>query len=385
MNAPSGRWRSFFIGVVFVAVAAGLNSLYLHDLRLYQYLEEINFDSWIRAHPDAPSPNIHIFAIDDAGYKLLFREKSPLDPERVAGLIQLAAVGGAKVIGVDIDTSEWTAEQWKTIDAVETPLVLATADESQSGAAFPVKACLGSAELAAAGVHHWDKRNETGVIRTHPGTTKPAFSDLISVIFKSQDFKGCRDGSIAEENKKSPGKDPVEERAAYIRSVKRSGNGGLEPDFTTWSVAKLPWGRKLGERDRWSLSKPVSGKAVLIGGTARKLHDFHEGPFGLESGIALQAEMVNSRLTDHPIHPLSPGRVCAIDFAIGLALLAVVSRWPPLGRPLFLPFLFGILAFISFELFRWSGLFLGFLTVFVGILLHKFAEFYLEHRTCHGR
>ena len=50
---------------------------------------------------------------------------------------------------------------------------------------------------------------------------------------------------------------------------------------------------------------------------------------------------------------------------------------------MFLPILFTILGYLSFLTFRWSGLFLGFLTVFLGILLHKFAEFYLEHRKCH--
>lgn len=146
----------------------------------------------------------------------------------------------------------------------------------------------------------------------------------------------------------------------------------------------MPWDPKSGQREQWSRAKPVSGKAVLIGGTAKKLHDFHEGSFGLESGIALQAELVNSGLTDRPIHPLSPKKICAIDIAIGLALLAMVSRWPLLGGPVFLPFLFAILGYISFLTFRWSGLFLGFLTVFLGIFLHKFAEFYLEHRKCEG-
>ena len=62
------------------------------------FLDQAN--PWIRG-------TIAVVPVTDDDYKDLFDGKSPLQPAVVLQLIKACAVAGAKVIAVDLDTSEW--------------------------------------------------------------------------------------------------------------------------------------------------------------------------------------------------------------------------------------------------------------------------------------
>lgn len=55
---------------------------------------------------DPPEPSeVAVVKISDADYREIFGGRSPLDPQRLRQIIDVIAAGGARVIGVDIDTS----------------------------------------------------------------------------------------------------------------------------------------------------------------------------------------------------------------------------------------------------------------------------------------
>lgn len=67
--------------------------------------ETAALDTWLRLKAPQPVANVVIVAITDCDYRELFGETSPLNPGRVADLLQAIVAGRPKVVGVDLDTN----------------------------------------------------------------------------------------------------------------------------------------------------------------------------------------------------------------------------------------------------------------------------------------
>ena len=371
------KTEKILLGSAFVLIACIVN-VGLHHSRIYEFIEEITFDHWIRASPAAPSRDVQIIAIDDASYKGPFKSKSPLEHLKVGELIRAALDGGATVVGVDIDTEDWSQSDWKSIGHPLTNVVWACREPCRSSP--PQGGVFGSARIAPANVHNPARRSETGIFRTHPPFDGKTFSEQIARILRTGATANCDAGNVPS------GGEPFnqtrsEPESAYVRFVTRGGKPDAptpspEPNFITWPAKNVLEASATAGAKKNTL---LCNAAVLIGGTADELRDFYETPFGLESGVGFQADLVSSLLND-PIEPMAEWSVFLTDFVIGMALVVLglfVKKWTTAFLTLILSFIFLLAA--SFTLFRLSGVFLGGITVFIGVLLHKWFEFYQEY------
>ncbi len=105
--------KHFSTGFAIVLVAAVLSWL-LQENALLRSLEMINLDILFLLQKQPPeSKSIAVVAITDDDYKnqSLFDNTSPLRPAAVTNLIVACALSGAKLIAVDLDTSEWKPDE----------------------------------------------------------------------------------------------------------------------------------------------------------------------------------------------------------------------------------------------------------------------------------
>src|SRR5436305_12635912 len=80
-------------------------SLIASSIGVTRKLEAPLLDVYAKLRPPPSFSAVALVRITDSDYRSLFKEKSPLDPSKLQEVISAIARGGARVIGVDIDTS----------------------------------------------------------------------------------------------------------------------------------------------------------------------------------------------------------------------------------------------------------------------------------------
>jgi hypothetical protein len=378
------RGRSFAIIGHLAVLTAAIVSFLTHDFRLPQYLTEVTFDEFIRAFPREPSDHVILLEIDDAAYREQFGDKSPLAKEKVKEIVRRVLAGGAAVVGVDIDTSEWHQE---------------CRDLGQKVVCGQVNAGKGdgATEYADLGIAPWRlekveneatflPRNETGVVRVHPPKHPRSFSDEVSKQFcvgrtdcppgaRSDDFNSAYIGFVA---RRTCEKQPCQ----------------VGPNFATFPVRSL-FPERQGGKDLEAVLRsqlPFQEKIVILGGTATKLGDRHLTPFGMEAGMELQAEMISSRLAS-PIQPLSRLQIFFVDLFTGEFILGLQTvstwflrrRWPQVElwiiaivKVLILMTALLSLAYLAYLSFLLSQTLFSFFVVGLGLLFHDWLGTHIE-------
>src|SRR5580658_3804136 len=103
-------WEHFLVGFAIVGVAA-LLTVQLHKTAFLHWADLDNLDTWILLNKPEPSKDIVVVDITDDDYRSLFDSQSPLVPARVRTLIWAIAATYPRVLGIDLDTSEWDPSQ----------------------------------------------------------------------------------------------------------------------------------------------------------------------------------------------------------------------------------------------------------------------------------
>jgi hypothetical protein len=327
------------------------------------------------ARLDAPLHwrTVRIVGIDDADYARpdLFNATSPLRAEVVRRLIDAVAKSGARVIGVDLDTS---GAAWKTItiDPSWPPIVWA--------ANVPVL-----------------KGGELGVASTVLGGRGPTRTkDRAAAALVTSDF----DGVVRRYRNRYAGTDAFGWAVVrrYCEAVHWSTECARVPRDAA-RAAEAPLLHVLGNpsdegtdylpaRDlldaihspNWAAHDPYAGKIVLLGGFFAAGRDSHVTPVRPMQGVELIAQAIENELGGAATPPLNGILAIALDVlaGIGLVVLSTVLDFFPavvvslIGIPLFA-------VAVSFFAFSSSVLWFDFVPMLVGVFLHELYDHAQEY------
>jgi CHASE2 domain-containing sensor protein len=349
-----------------VIAAAILGHFAIKYFEFLRYIEERNFDRWIVWHTQPAPKDLALVEISDESYFEHFG-RGRLDQGKVQELIEAVARGGAKVIGVDIDTRDWDPAKLARLEhlgsVVWADMPLGTYRENHDG---PWRKARELQRLR--GCVLVERSNLFGVIRTMPERS-------LATAMLTQKPSPC------QEHEQEVGH--AEHDRPYIHFIHRSHDRQTGFRRTTVDTNYAHVILEESRRPRWNGSV-FQGKYVLIGGTFADSGDRHLTPFDETAGLDIQADILATALEpeDEQLRPAKDPLVIAFDIAFGLALLAVL--WRLHHRPLWTWFVLLIatpaaavvLALTLFE----GGLFMSFLPILLGMILHELGESVLEHR-----
>lgn len=384
------------------------------ETQIMHALDVMSFSVWTSAAPKAPDPPDLIWAIDidDTAYhnKYMFCGKSPLNIDLVKKLVRFAVDGDAAVVGVDIDTSGWTPDQFDGFRSARVVWGGRPAERGLHYGHFVLNLDLTIPMLVR---HPAPVPDATGT-----GRIQDSLSDAVVKLYCSQrpaNAPECADvaeGTSTEPNhiryiRTKPGS--AEPLITYLPADKiLCPNCVPSPDAADTSAGSAEKTRKAEKECRTQTDGPVasaakqfSGKIVLIGGTASDFRDFHVTPFGQTSGLGVQADLVASRLMK-PVPDLPVWGQVLSDFAMGFLIYVffkkasmgfkkVLGRRPTRARRLWCqtglflsivtvpPLIAGL---VSWWLWQ-AGLFVAFLPMYVGVIVNEWVESRLEHVNRH--
>lgn len=121
-------------------------------------------------------------------------------------------------------------------------------------------------------------------------------------------------------------------------------------------------------------------KIAIIGATARDLQDFHGTPFGLLSGVEIQANITSTLLGQRFFHESVWLNVIIIFMLAGIAvfLSSTVGRWGYLLSGIIFLFLgYNLIVFLSFDNFLILDLFYPNLTIVLAVSSSLTAQYFL--------
>lgn len=356
-HPPFGHY--FGIGAAVVLVAA-LATLGMEDSWFFRHMENSNLDIWLHAKAPIPSDRVFIVTITDDDYKVLFGSTSPLKPAKVMEIIDAILDSGASLIGVDLDTSGWSA---KAAAAVQSkPIVWAREYlEGDAQDAGLQKVLGGDGEHVCFGLPAYVP-DEDGVIRHYePVVELPGRREF---SFASRMVAGCDAKPPAAEGSK--GEDKL---INFLGDPKAFGHLSAGNLLT------------LSQTDGWKHSaNPLQGRMVLLGGAFRAARDKFDTPAGRMDGVDIVAHNIVSELPGGEVK--SPGSVFFFSVDIGLGLLLVAGGWllPRKWALLAMLVVVTVTAFLaSWLAFRSFGYFASFVPVLGGVLIHELFEHFVEH------
>ncbi len=349
--------------------------------------ETAALDTWLRLKAPQPVANVVIVAITDCDYRELFGETSPLNPGRVADLLQAITVGRPKVVGVDLDTSHPSFAAL-CVPATEVPIVwardaVAAEDDTHGCARVEPTSATTTPPAGDGGERHAASLRPAGAL----GRDTVAADVVAGISLMPQD----PDGLIRRYRRTF---DTTEGRldslawAVVRRATARP--AGVEPDelilnfagnryaFPRYSAADVLAGAK-GEA--WGEAGPLTGKIVLLGGLYRAARDEYLTPVGPRAGVELVAQAVESDLSGGGIRTTNEALMVALEILGGVVMVFLYSRCR-LGTALALsligiPFL---ALFFSFTSFSSVGRWASFVPTMVAVLLHQLHHHAVEYR-----
>jgi hypothetical protein len=350
-----------------------------------QYLRERNFEAWnreaaaLRRPPplqENPFGLIRVIEVSQVSYDEDFASTSPLSPSKIKRLAQVALDAGALVVAIDLDVSHWSAARFEGLPQGRR---IVWALPESGNAQLP--GCIAHASLSSA------ISSFTGRIAYHPqpegieGRALFPISEALADIFADPNNldQPCPVPS-AQTNGGSERK-----RIRFIaRAPQRSFSGRLEttgPAVSRSDARDLLQPEKAREFVEGALAR---NQLVIIGATFSESGDKFLTPFGLpEFGVDVQADLLASLVSGGAVVDASDEGVLAVDAAVGAALLLLMlffRRRASPGLIMSLPVLAAVLC-LAFSLagFLSLGHFISFTPIVLGIVVHEWLEFLVEH------
>jgi CHASE2 domain-containing sensor protein len=378
-------FRRYILWGLFWMVICELIHLGLQQTPFYRQLENANLDALLAASnapslsgKDAKEVFVVVVTDDDFQNPAMFAGVSPLNPQKLAEVVEAVVASGPASVGVDFDTSLWDPA-WRKSPALlrqGIPVVWARAALVPSEGEGPSrKLSIGDfnqSEGACYGVPTYFP-DEDGRIREYQQRLRvnkdeyfPSLSfNLLNV---SLNHKNC---------------------AQSISGTKTPKDAGIEPQLIGYHggspFAHLPAGAllKLVQSPGWTDHNPLKGKVVLVGGAYREARDYYPTPLGYLPGVDILAHSVRSQLPGGELTH-GPEWNLALGYFEGVLLLVafyfIPLRWGLLVTLLAGP-VYGVV--VNWLAFHWHGAFLSFVPSFVGLLIFKCVEYAREHRRLH--
>jgi len=342
-------FKSLLLGVavsILVSIASYLGYL--------DSIEAKALDLLLRLRGQQRSPEIVLIKIDDQAFARL-GEKQPLPRNYIASLVDIAARGGAKVVGIDIEFKVATdpAEDEKLIRAIAVAeangvtqivpvYVIRPGKEDEHGATYRHAPFFDPGLKVAGGGFANAPMDGDGIVRQVPlavrgedGTILPSFALAVlarhagfdSVSLSQQLHAGNVRLNLPEWHKLNgkllPNSTPFEFHLDESWRINFAGGQG--------SFASLP-SEPLAQLARANIplaaDNPFRGKIVLIGASFQDSRDFFATPNGLMSGLEIHANIIHTLLTRSHIRPAN--RILAmlllLLFAVAASVLTTLLR-----------------------------------------------------------
>ncbi len=386
-NADHLKLHRPVAGFVIIGLAALLTGQ-CERSRFIHALEMANLDAWVVSQNSEISRQIALIDIDDSEYqnKSTFEGHSPLKPDEVKKLIALIARGGAGVIVVDIDTTDWREQDlpsgWLRSAAPDRalpiviwartthpldggPLLLSNV-AGRDDTTIPTDdqtLCWGIPKVLESG----------GLLRAYPryitlGTTSvPSLAAAAAAAFHDPRPHYEKTGSINCNILSRNFEDGPS--AAVLRTGNRR--------FARYHPAEL---REFMASPAVDKVTPLSGKVVVLGGSFAAARDSYWTAVGPRDGIEILATAIDSEL--HKPMPLEASVVLfyVIDVLVGLLILLISRLLPKSWSLLFVVLAVPASAFAGSLLAFWSGYFASFMPVLAGVFFHKLFDDWWEAR-----
>ena len=376
MNRPR-FWPYSLRGALIVLAASGL-TFWFHHIGLFDRWENDNLDRWLLTQQPRQSEDIVLVVIDEDDYRTMFGSASPLKTEGVLGIIRAIAAGKPKVVGVDLDTSQWaTKDELKQVKqfkdeqikgGITFPQVVWARDGWTENGQFqmapvlgddPQDICYGLPALRVDG---------DGIVRRFfpvysPAGEAPGFSTAVKRLY--QGGQNCNNtaagsGGHSEENERLI--DFLGSRDSFRR-------------LTAGAIVRLS---KIKE---WQTHSDFNGKIALLGGAYRAARDRHATPVGMMDGVEILAHAIQTELPGQPtLTEANPAVYLAADIAFGLTLVVGLYRLSAVWRIMALLGSVPLAILASLLMFNTAGYFFSFVPVIAGVRIHQVIEQYFEGR-----
>ena len=368
----------FSTGAVVVLFVA-LLSWSLHNGPILRDLQTTSLDMLFLSHKKIQGYNdIAVVSITDQDYADLFHRQSPLNVPILSDLIVACARSGARVIGVDMITSDWTAEQRQSARdrsiaaAPKVRIVWADDGWPDDQGKLHINQLSGLDEQghvdcqavpAAIPDDHGIVRGYLPGVQVADGNTPqvlPAMATILYDIYQNG-LPGCAPEGVL------PAANTSDEQI-----VNYSGGGAAFPYLSAATVLQASNG------EAWINANPLRGHIALIGGSFREGRDRYVTPAGYMDGVDILAQTVLSN--SRPVKATSRLWFTLSDLFVGMLLLT--STWF-LHRAWVLILSFLLIPIIamaaSYVVFTGFGYFASFVPVIAGVFLHHLVEHAIEH------
>lgn len=392
-SMPTGSSHPSFLGHFLtgfaIVAAAAFVTVWLHQTSFLHWADLENLDAWILLHKPEPSREIVVVDITDDDYRGLFDSQSPLAPPRVRTLIWAIAATYPKVVGIDLDTSEWdpSERQW-LVDKVKI---------GQTGVpgAVPVVWALGGYPLDDKTTPDGDTaENREGRVTLDPINGGPGpYCWAIPGIVSDQDgvvrsyMRSVADGTgrrlygfataiaTVDSHGSAACLNPPAAPATLGQSHRIAFTGGR--DAFEHLTASVVLGAAFS--DAWKIDNPLRGKIVLLGGAYHLARDRYVTPVAYLDGVDVLAHSLQSLSSRNEMRDAGKELFLWIDLALG-AFLVTLSYSKTLWAQVFAFVMIPLLSLVaSLLIYNSLGYFASVTPVILGVTVHSLMEHFVDH------
>jgi adenylate cyclase len=360
---------------------------------------------WLRGQEK--SPEIVLVQIDDQAFRAL-GEKQPLPRFYLAGLIELVARGGAKVIGVDIELKVPTnsREDGALLKAIQeaaengvskvVPVYVIRPEKEELGNVLYARSAFFSPKLPVVSGFANAPVDSDGLVRQLPlavtGTDGKVLPSLaLAVLARYAGYNALRFEEALNQGTKVTLLLPEWDKfkGAFLPGLQpflfqvddgwKINFAGAQGSFR--AIPSDPVFHLSRQKAALAADNPFRGKIVLIGATFADSRDFFSTPKGLMSGMEIHANIIHTLLSRSQILPTHRllALLISLVFAVVTSLFLTLLR-PALVTVLSLVAIPVLLIPLSYLAFAYLGLWVDFVTPLLAIRWGAYAGDFLESR-----
>ncbi len=377
-KVPFGR---SIIHALPIVLAVSLITACIHSFGWLRPFETTTLDTLITLNP-VSAKHVYLVEIQNADYKNIFENKSPLAPEKVAQLVEAIEVGEPKVIVVDLDTSD---ERFK---GMKLPASAASVVWARHAKGLPNEDenTKQKSDAVNGGQHAESKQseNQSRNRASNDPSSKLLYADrvlgkeasgaiglpLSGLSILPMDSDGvirhyCRYVNAVEANSASArmlATLPWVAVQTFLADHKEDAHPSDE-EMVLASVGGRKYLPRISASDLLEIyqelgwKEAVKGKVVLLGGDYDAARDDYLSASGRMPGVELLAEAIESELSRGGIHPVNTVWLVITQVLASFIVVAINSRFPGTRTALigllaipFAAFLFSLLSFSSLYL-----------------------------------
>ena len=380
-------WKNLF--TVTSIVATTLAFQYLEFRRFFANMEGAVLDVFLRKV--SQESQILIVDISETAYRQCFSSTSPLNPDRLAALINAIRSSNPAIIGVDILTDSIPADQSQAYRelatrATRTPQTVWAARFEQSFVSSP------NFFEWLAGIHDRVTGRPSRILGYEPGTL-PSKMWGLSIFLRDEDghlrkvprrlsISSTPESPVTAEEKNSLPR-AIAEMYCHRHPCKLRDSHDQEVYFSfgpiqRFNVEHLFRCPAFQTGDLWDefVSK-ARESIVLVGGSFAASKDVYATPIGLSTGLEINAHAIDSEITGAVVTEVPRYIVAALDLLFGCTIVRIFTHSPNIRRNINLALLLTLLAaLMSILLAEFGFVWLTWIGVAVGVCPHIVWELY---------